>query len=268
MQFICVAFALLFIAGSALAAPVKLDTLTVGPTTYSNVTILGANATDLYFTHESGIGNVKLRYLNPALQKEFHFDPRKAADAERQRADDDARYQKNLALSAAAEARSRTPNTDSAPDSASTLADPLTEKSLLGKPAPPLTVSKWIGDRPALEGKYVLVSFWAPGSPASRKWIPDLNAIQKAFGDRLTVIGLCADSESAVTNLASPKIEFPCAIDSKSTLSTAAGVTSIPTVLLLDPKGIVRYLGHPAALSKAALEELLPKPADAPDTKQ
>ena len=45
---------------TAHAETLKLDTLKIGSTTYSNVTILGANATDLYFRHSLGFGNVKL----------------------------------------------------------------------------------------------------------------------------------------------------------------------------------------------------------------
>jgi hypothetical protein len=56
-----------------------------------------------------------------------------------------------------------------------------------------------------------------------------------------------------------PPIAFASAIDSKAKLATAAGVTSIPTLMLVDPKGVVRYQGHPAAISEAALAGLLGK---------
>jgi hypothetical protein len=36
----------------------------------------------------------------------------------------------------------------------------------------------------------------------------------------------------------------------------------VPCALRLDPKGIVRYLGHPAALSQRRLQSLLAKPAE------
>jgi len=59
-----------------------------------------------------------------------------------------------------------------------------------------------------------------------------------------------------------PKLEFAFGIDTKERLSTSAGVSSIPYVLLLDEKGIVRYQGHPGALDEKKLESLLPKAAE------
>ena len=51
------------------AAPERLDRLVVGTRTYTNVTILGVNATDVYFTWDQGMSNAKLKYLEPAMQE-------------------------------------------------------------------------------------------------------------------------------------------------------------------------------------------------------
>src|SRR6185436_20928880 len=68
----------LFIAASAAAYPSHLDQLKVGSQTYTNVAIVSVSATDLYFSHEKGIKNVKLRLLDPETQKLFNYDPRTA----------------------------------------------------------------------------------------------------------------------------------------------------------------------------------------------
>ncbi len=60
----------------------KLATLKAGNETYSNVTITAVTATDIYFTHSAGMGNAKLKNLDPELQRRFHFDPKIAADVE------------------------------------------------------------------------------------------------------------------------------------------------------------------------------------------
>jgi hypothetical protein len=39
-------------------------------------------------------------------------------------------------------------------------------------------------------------------------------------------------------------------------------VTSVPQAMLIDAKGIVRYVGYPAALNPAALKKLLAEPAE------
>ena len=52
-----------------------------GDEVYSNVTVTSVSATDIYFTHANGIGNAKIKNLDPALQQHFHFDPAKAKAA-------------------------------------------------------------------------------------------------------------------------------------------------------------------------------------------
>lgn len=58
-------FGAVWVSGS----PIRLEApLKVGATTYSNVTVVGFNATDLYLTHDHGISNVKLKYLSPSCK--------------------------------------------------------------------------------------------------------------------------------------------------------------------------------------------------------
>ena len=76
------------------------------------------------------------------------------------------------------------------------------------------------------------------------------------------VIGLASESEAEILGMTEPKIEFASAIDDRSKLRAAMGVTSIPYALLLDPKGLVRYQGHPGALSERSLQGILAKKAE------
>jgi hypothetical protein len=55
-----------------------LPLLRVGTAFYTNVTITGVTATDIYFTSARGLGNAKLKNLDPTLQKHFKFDPASA----------------------------------------------------------------------------------------------------------------------------------------------------------------------------------------------
>jgi thiol-disulfide isomerase/thioredoxin len=255
-------FGILLLTFFAQAAPLQLDILTVGSKTYSNITVVGFNTTDLYFTERGSIWNVKLKYLNADLQKRFSYDPKAAAEAEQKQAEEDRLYQKTLADDIAAQYEKTHPtekNTNAPPKK---LADPISEKSLLGKPAPALKVDKWLSDKPALEGKYVLITLWATWSAPCRALIPDLNALQKKFPERLVVVGLSSETETNVIAMTEPKIEFASAIDSTAKLTTDAGITSIPTVLLLDPKGIVLYQGHPAALTEQHFQALLVPPPE------
>ncbi len=248
------------VTSSALAA-LQFPWLTVGPVTYSNVVVLGANTTDLYFNHDQGIGNVKLKYLSPDLQKRFHYDAKAAAEAERKQAEADALYHSTVASNIAAQVERVRAANAAANAPRECLLDPISEKSPLGKPAPALNVDSWIGDKPDLEGKFVLVSFWEPWSSASLQTLPDLSQLQKKLAGQLVVVGVSTNSEAELSKLSSVKPDFAAATDGKGKISAAAGITSIPCALLIDPKGLVRYQGHPAALTEKKLKAIIAQTA-------
>src|ERR1041385_1443365 len=136
-------------------------------------------------------------------------------------------------------------------------------KSFLDRKAPELVVEKWLTKEPDRKGKFVLVDFWATWCGPCRKAIPELNAIHKKFGDKLVVIGISDEPEAKVKSFSNPKIEYFSAIDTKAKMKTQVEVTGIPHVLLIDPKGIVRWEGFPfldgQELTEKVVEEVLAK---------
>ena len=248
------------------AAPLKLDSLKIGSRTYRNVTVIGANDTDLYFTHEGGIANVRLRLLSKELQEKFHYDPEAAQEIEQRQVQEDTRYRETLGEEMTARAQRAMKAAQRATQKAAitsddNLADPISDKSFLGKPAPAIEVERWLTAKPALEGKCVLIAFWEPWSIPSRKAISVLNALQRKFGEKLTVIGVTTEEAKQVEEMNDPKIEFASAIDTKGRLVDAFGVTSVPYVVVADSKSIVRYQGHPGAIDEKKWEQWFGKPA-------
>jgi predicted Zn-dependent protease len=75
----------------------KLPLLKVGSDTYSNVTVFKVSASDIYFTSDKGIANVKLRNLDPDLQKHFHYNPGTAAEVQQKQAAANAQYRAAIA---------------------------------------------------------------------------------------------------------------------------------------------------------------------------
>jgi len=250
--------AVVLCAARAHAAPEKLDYLKSGSQVYSNVTVLRVTDTDVFFSCDKGFANAKLKYLDPETQKKFDYDPDVASQVERKQNRDDSLFQfvvaSNIVARAEKDARTNAPEEN--------VVDPVTDKSLIGKPGPGLETVKWLGEKPQTKGKYVLLYFWASWSGACKKANPELNALQKRYAENLVVVGLAAEKQPEIEK-ADPKIEFASTIDALGRVRIALGINSVPSVLLLDPKGIVRYQGHPAAIWGTKLQNLLVKPVPA-----
>lgn len=253
---------------SVLGEQIRLDSLKVGSKSYKKVAVLGFNATDVYFTHSKGISNAKLKYLDADMKKLFNFDPRLAEAAERQQFADNEEFNKqvvvtieNNARSAATLARRKAMSVDEG------LSDPLSDSSPIGKAMPELTVERWIGGKPETREHFQLIYLWAPWSAASKKFLPDVSALQGKFTKDVVVFGLVSEASNDPETEAGVKTEFPTGIESTEQFISALAVTSVPQVVLADPKGIVRYLGHPAALTEKRLQELVAKFAGEPAAK-
>lgn len=118
-------------------------------------------------------------------------------------------------------------------------------KSVLNEKAPELYVQQWLSAMPDTKGKFVLVDFWATWCGPCRKAIPELNSLQKEFSKELVVIGISDETVEKVEAMTSPVIEYYNAIDTKATMKKQLEVKGIPHIILIDPKGIVRWEGFP-----------------------
>lgn len=126
---------------------------------------------------------------------------------------------------------------------------------LVGRVAPefelPLVAGEGAGNRVAvraLEGQVVLLDFWASWCGPCRRSIPLINEIEARYGDRIHLLGVNVD-----TNLTPDRIreahrdfgaDFPSLGDDRLEVQTLYGVSSIPTLVLIDRAGVVRWVDH------------------------
>lgn len=254
--------AITLLAGTGLiAAADSFPTLQIGNDVYTNVTVTTVTATDIYFSHAQGMGNAKLKSLTPELQRRFKFDPAKGRVVEQQQAAATAQFQMAVAARTKAEKLRPAPDEEIAPlqtnDQGEPIAPKLYAKSFRGNPAPQILIEKWITLAPALEGKFVLIEFFATWCGPCRRSISHLNELQEKFQNRLVVIGLSDEPEADLRKLQEPQIHYAVATDTAARTKEAVEVAGIPHTMLIDPQGIVRFEGMPDYLTPAGLELLI-----------
>jgi thiol-disulfide isomerase/thioredoxin len=232
----------------------QLPSLKVGSEVYQRVTVTSVTATDLYFTHSRGMGSAKLKDLEPALQQHFHFDPAKAAAIQAEQSRGNALYSK-----AVRETPAPRKTVPAQADMAENLIPPheIHAKSFLNRPAPEIVVERWLTEPPDLQGKFVLIDFWATWCGPCRRSIPHLNELSSKFKDKLVVIGISEEAEQAIHAMSNPVIAYTIASDPRARTATAVGVQAIPHAMLIDPRGIVRFEGMPHYLEPKSLEKLM-----------
>lgn len=202
----------------------NLALIKAGTDVYSNVTVLNVSATDVYFTYPHGksvgMANVKLKNLDSALQKHFHYNATNAALAEQKQTQANAQYHNNLLAS-----------------------QPVPRPPNANRPAPPTATGRaakvlWRMDLPGAlkqaqsENKPVLLNF------TGSDWCPSC----MRFDQEIVSTSRFADYASAKLILV--KLDFPRHTLQSETLRRANEelsdryhVDSFPTYILVNASG-------------------------------
>jgi thiol:disulfide interchange protein DsbD len=146
--------------------------------------------------------------------------------------------------------------------------------SLEGTRAPTLSAGEYLGPKPPsldqLQGKVVLLFFWAHWCSDCKKMAPVLAELDAAYRDDGLVImaptqrfGYVRAGTDAPPELETPYIDqvrrqsYPVLADASVPLDEANhvryGVSSTPTIVLVDRSGVIR-LYHPGQMTREALE--------------
>jgi peroxiredoxin len=95
-----------------------------------------------------------------------------------------------------------------------------------------------------LRGQVVMINFWASWCGPCRQEFPVLEQMYRKYrpmGFTLLAVNVESDSADAERFLAATPVTFPVAFDRENAVSGSYGVSAMPTTLIVDRKGQVRW---------------------------
>ncbi|GAB4421170.1 MAG: hypothetical protein OHK0032_16930 [Thermodesulfovibrionales bacterium] len=118
-------------------------------------------------------------------------------------------------------------------------------RAAIGKKAPDFTLTDLNGNKiqlSDLNGKVVMVEFWATWCPPCRESVPEMKEVYEKYKDRgFVLLGLSIDkgknSHAEVGSFVKEySITYPVLLDD-SNINVSYGVSSIPTSFIIDKEG-------------------------------
>lgn len=143
------------------------------------------------------------------------------------------------------------------------LRDNHTRVSLIGQPAPEIQVKHWINSAPlslaSLRGRVVLLEFWATWCGSCKEVFPKIKGLHDEHGEKgLSVLALTRHyyTSPGPVETAEKELElihsyvrehgllFPVGVAEDAATQMSYGAVGLPTVALLDRRGVVRAYGR------------------------
>ena len=133
-----------------------------------------------------------------------------------------------------------------------------------GQPAPDFALKSMTGENLRLSefrGEVVMINFWATWCGPCRQEMPLLDELYQRYqkvGFQLLGVNIDDDRRSAAKMVRGLGVGFPVLLDQRKDVSRLYDVATMPTTLLIDRTGIVRYIhnGYRSGYEQKYVEEI------------
>lgn len=132
-----------------------------------------------------------------------------------------------------------------APDNRKNEVSPFNINTLRNQEAPDFTLNDLNGNAvslSSLNGKIVLLNFWATWCPPCKAEMPSLNQLYKEMkSSGLEVVAVSTDTSPKKVKkyIANKNFDFTVVMDERESVFRKYGVFSLPTTFLIDREGII-----------------------------
>jgi peroxiredoxin len=136
--------------------------------------------------------------------------------------------------------------------------------AVTGSAAPDFTLKSASGENLKLSeyrGEVVLINFWASWCGPCRQEMPALDELHnryRALGFTVLGVNVEEDSRKAREVLKDLQVSFPVLLDDRSTVSRLYDIVAMPSTVLVDRNGNIRYLhkGYQPGLEDIYLQQV------------
>ena len=124
-------------------------------------------------------------------------------------------------------------------------------------------VAQWLNGAPRLDGRLVVVDFFASWCGPCMNAVPAMNQMAVQFEQDLVVVGISDEQAGTLRNglgrAGHPVTSFKYSIgvDPNARMKKGFGITAIPHVAVVSADGIVRWQGHPVQLNANVIDALI-----------
>ena len=131
----------------------------------------------------------------------------------------------------------------------------------VGARAPKMVVEEWLSEVPDMKGKFVALDFWGPSCKPCIAGFPHVNELHRKYKNDVVFIAATTDESPAevYTLDAGAPVEFYSMMQKAKAWNDDYKIVGIPNMILIDPKGIVRYNGNGFELSEGMLTDIIAK---------